>query len=327
MNDGKKLEKLVRLVQETLKNLPNTEIYSNYKLENVSGRNREIDVFIKSQINGMDIKIAIECKDYKYAIPVEKIEAFNSKCQRIQGISKKVFVSSNGYQADAFEAAKYFDIELFKLNEISKKQIEEWLPIKQLKANIKLQLPFKIQLQGSENEIKSIPNEELTVHYYENRPSVLITGFVWNAVVVPKQRIIQNYMLLDFMKGNCKKENDRYTRIPFVLDLKGVYILGKNDKKLNLNKIESEVVGWYDETPAHIIEAKTYEKVDTNPDATVVSLDVGKEETAEIVMTQKDDFSIFHTKKDGQTFKLETLASYDPKTDELKIMKKDKNEG
>jgi len=327
MNDGKKLEKLVRLVQETLKNLPNTEIYSNYKLENVSGRNREIDVFIKSQINGMDIKIAIECKDYKNAIPVEKIEAFNSKCQRITGISKKVFVSSNGYQADAFEAAKYFDIELFKLNEISKKQIEEWLPIKQLKANIKLQLPFKIQLQGTEDEIKSIPNEELTVHYYENRPSILITGFVWNAVVVPKQRIIQNYMLLDFMKGNCKKENDRYTRIPFVLDLKGVYILGKKDKKLNLNKIESEVVGWYDETPAHIIEAKTYEKVDTNPDATVVSLDVGKEETAEIVMTQKDDFSIFHTKKDGQTFKLETLASYDPKTDELKIMKKDKNEG
>jgi len=327
MNDGKKLEKLVRLVQETLKNLPNTEIYSNYKLENISGRNREIDVFIKSQINGMGIKIAIECKDYKNAIPVEKIEAFNSKCQRIKGISKKVFVSSNGYQADAIEAAKYFDIELFKLNEISKKQIAEWLPIKQLKANIKLQLPFKIQLQGTEDEIKNIPNEELTVHYYENRPSILITGFVWNAVVVPKQRIIQNYMLLDFMKGNCKKENDRYTRIPFVLDLKGVYILGKNDKKLNLNKIESEVVGWYDETPAHIIEAKTYEKVDTNPDATIVSLDVGKEETAEIVMTQKDDFSIFHTKKDGQTFKLVTLASYDPKTDELKIMKKDKNKG
>jgi len=327
MNDGKKLEKLVRLVQETLKNLPNTEIYSNYKLENVSGRNREIDVFIKSQINGMDIKIAIECKDYKNAIPVEKIEAFNSKCQRITGISKKVFVSSNGYQADAFEAAKYFDIELFKLNEISKKQIEEWLPIKQLKANIKLQLPFKIQLQGTEDEIKSIPNEELTVHYYENRPSILITGFVWNAVVVPKQRIIQNYMLLDFMKGNCKKENDRYTRIPFVLDLKGVYILGKKDKKLNLNKIESEVVGWYDETPAHIIEAKTYEKVDTNPDATVVSLDVGKEETAEIVMTQKDDFSIFFCLNDCDTFYLETLGSYDPKTDELKIMKKDKNEG
>ena len=86
MNDGKKLEQLVRFVQETLKNVPDTEIFSNYKIENISGRKREIDVFIKSQINGMDIKIAIKCKDYKNAIPVEKIEAFNSKCQRINGI-------------------------------------------------------------------------------------------------------------------------------------------------------------------------------------------------------------------------------------------------
>lgn len=145
MNDGKKLEQLVRFVQETLKNVPDTEIFSNYKIENISGRKREIDVFIKSQINGMDIKIAIECKDYKNAIPVEKIEAFNSKCQRINGISKKIFVATNGYQADAIEAARDFDIELYNLIDISKKQITEWLPIKQLNPNIKLQPPLKFK--------------------------------------------------------------------------------------------------------------------------------------------------------------------------------------
>ena len=203
----------------------------------------------------------------------------------------------------------------------------EWLPIKQLNANIKLQLPFKIQIQATEDDIKNIPNKELTVHYYEDKPPIMITGFVWNTVVVPEQRTIQNYMLLDFMKGNCKKEENKYTRIPFVLDVKGVYIFGENNKKLNLNKIESELVCWYDETPAHIIEAKNYKKVGSNPDATVVSLDVGKEETAEIVITQNNDFSIFHTKKDGQTYKMKTLASYNPKTDEFKIIKENKNEG
>ena len=307
--------------------MPNTEIFSNHKIENISGRKREIDIFIKSQINGMDIKIAIECKDYKNAVPAEKIEAFNGKCQRIKGISKKVFVASNGYQADAYGAAKDFDIVLYNLIDISEKQITEWFPIKQLNANIKLQLPFKIQLQATEDEIKNIQDKELTVHYYEDKPSILLTGFVWNAVVVPGQKTIQNYMLLDFMKGNCKNEKDKYTRIPFVLNVKGVYIVGENNKKLNLNKIESEVIGWYDKTSAHIIEANNYTKGNTKPDATVVSLDLGKEGTSEIVMTQNNDISIFHTNKGGQTFKMKTLATYDPKTDELKIVKNDKNKG
>ena len=327
MNDGKKLEQLVRFVQETLKNVPDTEIFSNYKIENISGRKREIDVFIKSQINGMDIKIAIECKDYKNAIPVEKIEVFNSKCQRINGISKKIFVATNGYQADAIEAARDFDIELYNLIDISKKQITEWLPVKQLNPNIKLQLPFKIQILATEEEIKKISEKELAIHYYDDRPSILMTSFVWNAVVVPEQMTIQSLMLLDFIKGNCRNDEDKYTRIPFVLDVSGVYILGQNNKKLNLSKIETEVIGWYDETPAHIIEAKNYKKEDTNHDATVVSLDIGKEETSEIVITQNNDISIFHTKKDGQIFKMNTLATYDPKNDELKIVENDKNEG
>ncbi|MBU2886055.1 restriction endonuclease [Gilvimarinus agarilyticus] len=327
MNDGKKLEKLVRLVQEALKNMPSTEIFSNYKIENVSGRKREIDIFIKSQINGMDIKIAIECKDYKKAIPAEKLEAFNSKCQRIKGISKKVFVSSSGYQADAFEAAKYFDIELFNLNEMSNQQVTEWFPIKQLNANIKLQLPLILQIQATEDEIKKMPDKELTVYYYEDIAPIIMTGFVWNAVVVPEQKTIQNYMLLDFMKGNCRKEEDKYTRMPFVLNVEGVYILGENNKKINLNRIESEIVGWYDDLPAQIIEAKSYEKVDTNPDATVVSFDVGKEERVEIVKTQNNDLSFFCTMKDGRTFKMKTLVSYDSKTDVLKRVKKDENEG
>ncbi len=326
MNNGKKLEKLVRLVQEALKNIPNTEIFSNYKIENISGRNREIDVFIKSQINGMDITIAIECKDYKNAIPVKEIEAFNSKCCRIKGISKKIYVSSNGYQADAIEAAKDFEIELYKLNEISKQQIKEWFPIKKLNPNIKLKQPYKIYIHGTEDDMKNIPNEEIILHFDEDRPSTLITSFLWNEVVVPEQRTILNYMLFGFMKGNCRKEDDKYTRMPFVLDVKGVYIFGKNNKKINVHIIEAEVVCWYGESPAHIIEAKNYEKIGANPDATVVSLDVGKKETAELVMTQNNDFSIFHTKNDGQTYKMDTLAIYDPKKDELKIIKKDKNE-
>lgn len=79
MNDGRKVEKLVRLIQEAIKDFPNVEIFSNYEIKNKSGRKREIDVLLKTTVNSFEIIIAIECKDYKNAVPVEKIEAFNSK--------------------------------------------------------------------------------------------------------------------------------------------------------------------------------------------------------------------------------------------------------
>lgn len=328
MNDGKKIERFTRLIQETLKNIPQTKIYSNYQIKNKSGRKREIDVLIKSRINNLDIIIVIECKDYKRPVPVDKIESFNSKCQRIEGISKKVFVATNGYQADSIEAAKHFDIELYNLSEISKKEITTWFPIKQLKINIKLQLPFKIQVIGEESDFGNLPyDNELIVHYFGKEESIQISGFVWNSVVVKKQKEIQSLLFIDFMKRKSNDKIDKQTRIPFTLKVSGIYVLGKENKKLKISKIESEIVCWFEETPANIIEARKYEQSGSNPEASIVSLDVGREEVADIIFTQEDDISIFHTKNDGQIYQLKTLASYDPKTDKLEIMKQNKNEG
>lgn len=80
-------------------------------------------MFIESTVNGYQIKIVIECKDWKSTIPVEKIEAFESKCKRIKGISKKVFVSQNGFQKDACDAAADFDIELFTANKLDRDSV------------------------------------------------------------------------------------------------------------------------------------------------------------------------------------------------------------
>ncbi len=317
MNDGKKIEKLVRLIHETLKNIPNTKIHSNFKIDNLSGRKREIDILIESKINNMDIKIVIECKDLKIPVPVEKIEAFNSKCERIKGVSKKVFVSSSGYQADSYEAAKDFDIELYSLNDISKEQISKWFPIKQIMANIKLKPPFKIITDGTKEELKHLSNEEPTIYYYENKPPVFLTAFIWNTVVVPKQHEIYNCMLYDFMKGKCRNKKGKLTLIPFSLKVRGIYILGKGNKKLNVLQIDSKITAWYDELPAHIIEAKKYEKIDSNPYANIISIDLGEEEISNIVFTNNDNISFFHTGKDGQTYKLKTLVSFDPKTNKL----------
>lgn len=129
MKKGKLLEITLRIVQESLKDKSDTKITCNHKLINESGSKREFDIVIESTINKFEILTVIECKDYTNPVPVEKIEAFQSKCERIPKINKKVFVTKNGYQSDAINAAKYYGIEIYKVEEISRNLVQDWLPV------------------------------------------------------------------------------------------------------------------------------------------------------------------------------------------------------
>ncbi|MGE0021954.1 MAG: restriction endonuclease [Draconibacterium sp.] len=316
MNSGRKAEKFVRLIQETIKDFPGLEIFSNYKIKNISGRNREIDVLLKTTINSFEIIIAIECKDYKISIPVEKIESFNSKCQRITGISKKIFVATNGFQADAINAAKHFDIELYNLNEIESQDIINWFPIKQLKAKYLLKPPHGLEMDANESEIVNIPkDDELTIHFYDGTTPKSLTAFLWNSVIVENQRQLKVILLYDFMKYDSNLNYQ--TIIPFKVDINGIYILGENDKKINITRIESAIVGWLEETPAKIIGAKSYKKWNSETIADIVSIDMERGELADIVFTKEKDFKIFHTDDKGKEIQLQTLFEFDSKTNKL----------
>ena len=84
VKDGKNIERLIKLIHESLKEIPNTRIYPNHRIKNTSGRKREIDLYVSCQLQNLEINIAIECKDYERAVSVKEIEAFYSKCLRIK---------------------------------------------------------------------------------------------------------------------------------------------------------------------------------------------------------------------------------------------------
>lgn len=316
MNDGRKVEKLVRLIQEAIKDFPNVEIFSNYEIKNKSGRKREIDVLLKTTVNSFEIIIAIECKDYKNAVPVEKIEAFNSKCQRISGISKKIFVATNSFQADAFNAAKDFDIELYNLNEIEYQDIIDWFPIKQLKAKYLLKPPHGLEMDAEQSDIDNIPQDnELIVHFYDNTPATTLTAFLWDSIIYKNQSQLKSLLIYEFMKN---KGNLNYqTIIPFEGDITGIYIKGENDKKISITRVKSAIVGWLEETPAKIIGARSYQKCDSETIADIVSIDAERGEFADIVFTKEKDFKIFHTDDKGKVRQLQALFEFDSKTDKL----------
>jgi len=323
MNNGKRLEKLVRLIQEALKDYPNTEIFSNYKIKNNSGRKREIDVLLKTTVNNFDLIIAIECKDYKNAVPVEKIEAFNSKCDRIKGISKKIFVATNGYQADAIDAAKEFEIELYNLNEIDEQEIIKWFPIMQLKGNYLLKQPYNILIEEKEKEfVSTSEDEELIVYFHDGKEPILLTGLLWNKVVFENQRLFKSILICDFMKY----DNLNYqTLFPFKLTLSGVYLKGLNDRKINLLRVDSYVIGWLEKNPATILEARSFNKSNNQSIANVVTVNIDKE-VADIVYTNDQELKIFHTNSKGEVKQMVTLFEYNPKTDTFIDFRKEKNE-
>ena len=317
VKDGKNIERLIKLIHESLKEIPNTRIYPNHRIKNTSGRKREIDLYVSCQLQNLEINIAIECKDYERAVSVKEIEAFYSKCLRIKGISKLVFVTTNGYQADAFDAANEFGIILYNFNEISPNDIFSWFSVSlnQLKLIIKVKLPLRVTFIGKKSDLLATSDEkELVVHYYKNDEAYLMSHYVWNTIVVSQQNEIRGITLYNFMKNGS--ESDKRSEFPFELETTEIYIIGEKNKKIPVASIKSEIVSWYEIHPVEIIQAKSYQKIGEEPE----SIGMHNDSTADMVLAN-NKLSVFYN-KDGQTHKLKLLGKYNPKTDTFTNIKK-----
>ena len=185
-NNGKSFEKMVGLVQEAYRESPNTKIYVHHKIEDRHGNLREFDVFIVIISNGYQFRVAVECKDYSSAVPVEKIEAFNSKCSTVSNINKKVFIAANGFQAGAIRNAELFDIELQTLSTIRKVEIPTFGDdhtgyIGVLIEILNYNLTVDSGLLGETTFSKASIDDTLTLSY-ENNKILSINDFLYGEI-------------------------------------------------------------------------------------------------------------------------------------------------
>lgn len=168
MKKGKRLEYIAKIIQETLKDSPRTIVHPNYKIKNTAGNKREFDVFIESEINGNAFNIAVECKDHKSSISVEKMEAFITKCARVPSINKKIFISSKGFQKDAISAAEEYGVELFVASQVNQNSVICWFPITELE--------IKILTGGHPNFFLDAEDEEINSLRYDLNQPILFNG-------------------------------------------------------------------------------------------------------------------------------------------------------
>lgn len=218
-------ETVNNILQSSLRDNPNTIIYQNHKLTNTSGNKREFDILIISRLNNTEIQIAIECKDYKDNIPVEKIEAFKTKCDRIPSINKKIFIAKKGFQKDAIQAANQFGIELYLLKDFDSTKVSDWftnIKAKLVEINIslfRLEIEFegkkpKLDLQKSLSSIISTnPGDKRVTLKEFIRVAVNQTDMLFPVYTVSSNENLKEELLklkIEFLNSTLEVDQDKH---------------------------------------------------------------------------------------------------------------------
>lgn len=309
-NDGRQLEKIVSLIQKTLINVPDTKLFTNHKVKNTSGREREFDLFIESRINDMLIQIAIECKDYKTAIPVGLIESFHGKCSRIPSINKKVFVSKSGFQKDAINAAKEFGIELFELNKIDKEIILRWFPIAQL--GLRCHIKKRTYVLDTIEDVARIDLGHVVEIMLESGELIRIDEFIDYHLLLLKEKL-WSMNLLEFMKNGGSKSIGMKTPFTFKINIDFEALIEvERKKKFRLLAIIVDIDSFLIESLPTIVDSQTYGSIDKTSVNRVSIFDEFSKNHLDFIFA-KDKFKIYKTNKKGQTDELKCLAKFDSK--------------
>jgi len=121
---GKALERLVAALEQALGHDSGRIVEYDKRIQHlVTGKKRQFDVVV-TQGEGHHVVItAIECKDHKRPVDVEKVEAFISKIQGCN-VHRGILVSSKGFSEDALKLSAAHKITTITLEEV---EIFDWL--------------------------------------------------------------------------------------------------------------------------------------------------------------------------------------------------------
>lgn len=308
---GKNLERLVRIVEEIYRIDSSTQIYSNYRVENTSGNNREIDILIKSNVNNFEIIIAIECKEYKSKISVDKIEAFNSKCLRIPEINKKIFVSENGFQKDAIDCAKSFGIELYTFNYL-KDNVRKILieTVQQIKPRFK---GFEVlKLYCDDNSfIKEVSAKDVKTYFSINQNEEFSLYQLIKLAAKPNWSQISSMAFLQWLKTQALSQH-----IHFFVNLSGIYF-EINKEKIFVHKIECIANIDFEFIDVQSDEMEYKKVIDNTTKANILNFKCEENIKGQIVKDNNENLHFFDNTDETNIKKLDVLFSYNPKTDEF----------
>ena len=196
--DWKKYESITKYIYETLGKQNGVEIvcYGNScKVTGKSSVDHQVDVLTKFSDGIHEYKTAIECKYWNKTINKDIVMKVSDIVEDA-GINKGVIVSKLGFTPDGIKFAKYKNIGLVELREITE---EDWKGrVKNIVININVMLP---EINGVELMID--PNTQTKVNEGMNEVAAL-------QIHKPKEEIIEfSTLIKDFQDELCKQEENK----------------------------------------------------------------------------------------------------------------------
>lgn len=126
MNPNTEYEKFTQEIYQELINahgINTVDVKHNVKIAGKSGQKHQIDVFWQYEINGVEHKVIIECKNYNSEISVGKVRDFFGVLTDLTDLTNVsgIIVTKVGYQKGAKKYAYYYNINLKELRSPNEK--------------------------------------------------------------------------------------------------------------------------------------------------------------------------------------------------------------
>ncbi|MFB9079425.1 restriction endonuclease [Flavobacterium procerum] len=319
-NDGKSLERTIRLIQETFKDSEHTEVFPSHKIICPNGLTREFDVIIKSKVNGMNICIAMECKDYGKKVAVGIVEQFKSKCDSIKEINKMVIVSPKGFQSGAVVQAKNFGIELMTAEEVSTEYLNDLVTqISHYNLKIIDINNYRYNIASQNEDILNNIDINLETKFYESE-----TGKELGVVELIKKTIdaagqaINALALKHYVKfKNSLEENPAFpVSLGMTFPFSKYYINDIKGNRVNLTEFRFDVSIKLVEIISEV-SGRVIKNQDDSIQAHSIVLKNDNKSESELIIKPDNDFNLFYT-ENKETTQLKKLFKYDPKTKEIR---------
>jgi len=314
MKNGSSLERLAHIIQDSLKDNPETKIKRNKKLRDSEGDLREFDVIVNASSNSYPIVIAIECKDYNRKVERKEIEAFITKCSDFPQINIKIFVSSKGFQSGAIKTAKRFGVLLYTLEDLNSKHVKKWL----LPQTIN-----KLNFQYQFANWKLIPNYEGNKKNLPKLRHPLIgqskSGQDINLSEIVAQFFNQNKSLpfalanIGFIKNQQKKPLPFSITEKIRVKIDDFHVLGLNNQLIPVSGVLIDLIITIDSNPI-TTKRRVFSKNEGDIVAQIMSSQIGKD-YLDFAYKKKDSSFLGYCNNDRSIRRLKLLGTYDPESD------------
>lgn len=176
---GEIVERITAMMHE----VPGVRVERNILLPTVdgSGRTREFDVLLTSQVAGYGVRFALECKNYTKPIGVKKIDEFIGELGDV-GIPTQyaIYVSVSGYTGGAVQRARTVGMKALTLTGLTKDRLKA--QVAEASQNIIYLVPRMVQFSLG-NYVGELEDHTQLFYFYNEEGNVcgFLPDLLWTA--------------------------------------------------------------------------------------------------------------------------------------------------